>query len=151
MENKINKKELTNKLRNAIKNNKMKYNSRIFDLGDNIIAKKSRLGLTKNEYKINLFLYQNGVSVPEPLELIKPDNLFKRFFTNGIKDYFIIRKEINGEELSYFESRIIHEKYSKELDKSRSLGLTPVDYGPNNAIFNNKEQKIYLIDFEAWR
>jgi len=148
------KKELTNKLRNAIKNKSNKYTSHIFELGDNLIAKKSRLGRTKNEYKINKFLYENEISVPEPLELIKPDNLFRRYFPGGIKNCFLIRKDISGEGLSYLNINLqpkAFEKYTQELDKSRKLGLIPVDFGGNNGIFNFQEQKVYLIDFEAWK
>lgn len=111
----------------------------------------------KHEHEIHAELYRGGVQVP------KPEGIFNLHLEGRLDRLFgrrnfvlpsIVMQRIYGipsnspEVMPFFQN--VHDQFCEELEKVRRLGFVPgIDHG-SNILFDPKEQKLYLIDFESW-
>lgn len=98
------------------------------------------------QFYIQQQLFNGGIRVPEPLEIIfvKDRGLEKRSMIME----FIEGKSIN--DLGIIRKIIAKELYRAELEKAVLLGFIPQDSEDlQNAIYS-KRNGMYLIDFEGW-
>lgn len=131
---------------------------RVYETGG-LIIKASISGdeITEREYKLGRFLFRNGVHVPEMYNLVR--------CRRGTEErLYIIMQKIEGIHIiEKNETRKIEnipavkeggaiKKLRREIKKVLRLGIYPADSDwCENSIFNPKERKVYLIDFEGYR
>lgn len=98
------------------------------------------------QFYIQQQLFNRGIKVPEPLEIItiKDRGLEKRSMTME----FINGKSIP--DLGIIKRILAKELYTMELERAFSLGFIPQDHESlQNTIYSQKKG-LYLIDFEGW-
>lgn len=112
-----------------------------------VIAKRHTLELLKDEYKIQKFLYENGVNVPHPKGVFKVnlETILERPTLGFVMEYIK-----NGQLISKVEDsneRIKAERYAeRELKKAKALGVHRHKKDEKyNIMWDGK--KAYLIDF----
>ncbi len=109
----------------------------------------------KREYEICKRLYESGVTVPEPLGIFEVAlrGYFLDFFKPKIRRAFVMQY-IPGPTLNEImgTKRLQHAEglWKSEIERAVALGFKPHDIGPQNAIWNKKEDQVYLVDFEGW-
>ena len=129
----------------------------IYLVEDGIIGKRCRnKGRANNEYEIGKFLFENGVQVPNMFNLITPGSLMiRKSSKNSPKDWFILMERIKGKtikELAGIEKKEAIEQRKYELEKVLALNVHHPDSAyDDNSIYDAKQKKLYLIDFEHWR
>ena len=129
----------------------------IYLVEDGIIGKRCRnKGRAYNEYEIGKFLFENGVQVPKMFNLITPGTfIIRKSSKNSPKDWFILMERIKGKtikELTGIEKREAIEQRKSELEKVLALNVHHPDSAyDDNSIYDAKQKKLYLIDFEHWR
>ena len=151
----IDKYKLVLELKDSIKSGRIHKKRNIYLVGKDKIAKEIYdEDKAKNEYEMGIFLFNQGVNVPQMHCLIKP------FLFNPKISYpnsrFIIMEKINGIEYWHLDKKDKEKAlplYKKEIEKVLELGIYPWDSlcSDNNKIFDYENEKIYLIDFGGWR
>jgi hypothetical protein len=155
-ERKINLELLTEKLKNSLTEKKwlsIAY-PHIYLLESDLIAKGrylSNFTNLKNEYDLGIFLFEKRVKVPKMYCLIKIPSLK---YSDYEKD-FLIMQRIEGKvagSLSGEKKEEAIKQLKEGIEKVLELGIIPYDsFFCENSIFNEKEGKLYLIDFEKWK
>ncbi|MCH7646084.1 MAG: hypothetical protein IH788_02660 [Nitrospinae bacterium] len=129
----------------------------IYLVEDGIIGKRCRnKERAYNEYEIGKFLFENGVQVPKMFNLITPGSfMIRKSSKNSPKDWFILMERIKGKtikELAGIEKKEAIEQRKSELEKVLALNVHHPDSAyDDNSIYDAKQKKLYLIDFEHWR
>ena len=126
--------------------------ARLYRFEDKIIKvpKFAYAGHLTDEFKIQKQLFDEGIRVAKPYDLVEVLNNFPDFElkqNRGILMEFIDGPTLYdlNEELRDFACRI----YEDELSKCAGLGFKTIDTGSHNAIYH-PENGVYLIDFELW-
>jgi hypothetical protein len=144
------------KLRVAITESRtVKDHENIFLVQDGIIGKRCRNeGRAHNEYDIGKFLFSQGVQVPKMYKLVTPD-MIHGLSNNTSEDWFILMQKIKGEtikNLRGIDKKEAIRQRKMELEKVSGLNIRHSDSAyDDNAIFDVKGKKLYLLDFEHWR
>jgi hypothetical protein len=111
-----------------------------------------------HEQDICRVLYDNGVSVPEPIGVFK----FREFKDSWRKVPFFPRyfpgfvmQNIQGTQpfpkySSLEEQKMINQQHSEAVKKVNELGIIPIDLNFENALWVSEEQRLYLVDFGKW-
>jgi len=154
MKNGQNLSQLRRELRQSIRKEIILRSTRrnIYLVNDFVIGKLGCTNeLTKREYDIGKYLFENGINVPEMYGLIKLNPLWIRMNRRSLRytlsNLAILMQRIpEKSNLNRDEALVL---YHKELEKVSELDIYPRDCGLHNAIFNSEE--VYLIDFESWR
>jgi tRNA A-37 threonylcarbamoyl transferase component Bud32 len=133
----------------------VKDHENIFLVVDGVIGKRCRNeGRAHNEYDIGKFLFSQGVQVPKMHKLVTPD-MFNGLSSNASEDWFILMQKIKGEtikDLRGIDKKEAIRQRKIELEKVSSLNIRHSDSAyDDNAIFDVKRKKLYLLDFEHWR
>ena len=111
-----------------------------------------------HEYSIANLLYNNEISVPQPLDYKKiavPQSNSPFSQTNrGLHVPAFCMEHIDGEridKLPITTYRKAMELRSHEMDKVRDLGVLPHDCAhPGNTLWSQDQERVYLIDFTTW-
>ena len=129
----------------------------IYLVEDGIIGKRCRnKERAYNEYHIGRFLFENGVQVPKMYKLITQDPIVVHPSSNkSPKDWFILMQRIKGKtikDLTGTEKKEAIKQRKEELEKVLALNVHHPDSAyDDNSIFDVKQKKLFLIDFEHWR
>lgn len=108
---------------------------------------KSPEALARKEFEIGKNLFQNGVYVPEMINVFSFDNPIQ---------WVLVMERLQGANLTEFFGRKIpteiEKKRRKQIGKAKSLGYKPSNdsHANENAIYCPKEKRVYLIDFVDW-
>lgn len=146
--------------------NRMNYNRRwgvYYLAGEDLIAKKitdkEEGQRAWREYSMGNYLFERGIQVPKMHGVISPESLCKSCDVSRIglvrmDDWFLVMQKINGKELEFVSGADRDEaikQLKEEIAKVLKLGICPYDsLNDKNSIFDEKERKLYLIDFEQW-
>jgi RIO-like serine/threonine protein kinase len=136
----------------------------IYLIKEDLIAKRicgpEKEERARNEYNMGNFLFERGINVPQMYWLVNPQLLQECCIVpeknlHVCNSWFLIMQKINGRELGEIsgENRSEAVKQLKEqIAKVLELKIYPSDSIDNrsNSIFDEKERKLYLIDFEYW-
>lgn len=101
----------------------------------------------KHEYEVAKFLYENGVSVPQPFGVfnLKPPvrecRLFLLRFPAFVMEY------IPQSEIDFDERKFVVELIEMERKKAADLGVFLSDIHNGNSLYVHERQRVYLIDF----
>ncbi len=147
---------IVSELREAIKkNSRFEAWNNIYLINNGIIGKKYYYGeKAYTEYNMGTFLFKNDVQVPEMYRLVSPD-VPPYSHEIHINNWFVLMQRINGEDILCLERTEGEEglrQYKQEIGKVLALQIYPGDSSFYfNTIFDTKQGKLYLIDFEAWK
>ena len=126
-----------------------KNNSNIYLLSDGKIAKENLEHRAQNEFVMGNYLFEKGISVPKMYSLVSP------FPNEKYPVYYTIMQKIDGEivrDVQGEEKKEAIKQFREQITKVLEMNISPYDsFFGKNAIFNFKERKLYLIDFESWR
>lgn len=101
------------------------------------------------EYEIASILYDNKISVPEPIGIEEIVLFFDEKYPAFIMEYLPFP---SGAELIYPTSERALKQTQVELGKAIDIGFSPGGdcLNPNNYMYDAKKDRTYLIDFERW-
>jgi len=152
------RKELTQQLREAVKNRNYYSQRDIYFVNESTLGKKFKdKDNARHEFEIGKFAFDNGVQVPEPYELISPDLILRRLFDNyALKSWFILIERIKGVQINQINDEEIRKEALRQLETeiAKLFDLRIYPYGcvyPDKSLFDTTKKKLYLIDFEDWR
>lgn len=100
-----------------------------------------------HEFEIQSRLFENGVSVPQPYEILTA--VLSDRTVRAIKMKFISGKRASKVDWAKAREEELVRRFYEELNKARNLGFNPQDTDLANAIYST-DNKLYLIDFEFW-
>ena len=165
--------DIIRQLGNSVINNIVRSEQRhIYLVGENLIAKRRHQRVVEYECDMGNYLSENGVRVPKMHGVISSKLLQKLVDLSKVSepdlhtiscDWFLVMQRINGEDLKRGLDTIPKEdigevirQFKEQITKVLELGINPYDslgnegFEMRNAIFDEKERKLYLIDFEYW-
>jgi RIO-like serine/threonine protein kinase len=101
------------------------------------------------ESEIAFDLYEKGISIPRPIGIERILLYFKKAYPAFLMQYIPIP---SGVDLSYPNCQRALKAAQSELSKAVDEGFIPGDdcLNPNNYLYDEKNNKVYLIDFERW-
>lgn len=102
----------------------------------------------EQEFYIQQQLFNQGIKVPEPLELLI-------IHDRGLEKNSMIMEYIDGKyptkTIIPIEKKVILQKiYEREIRKCQKLGFKTFDEGLFNSVYSEK-RGLFLIDFEGWK
>ncbi len=126
-------------------------NSTVLALSQNYVAKVpvSPSYYLNHEYQIQLALYEAQLPVPRPL------GIFRFHQDKHLDEYGVglIMQRLHGtcgDQTSGKTREIVEDALEKQIGHCVKLGFEPFDPGLHNCIWNEQEEKLYLIDFDSW-
>lgn len=101
------------------------------------------------EFEIALGLYEKGIFVPRPIGAERLRLFFDKAYPTFVMQYLPF---CSGADLSYPNCERALRAAKSELSKAVDEGFIPGDdcLNPNNYLYDVKNDKVYLIDFERW-
>ena len=146
--------DLIDRLRNCLDENP---DGDIYVLGEVIAKRYSSRDDAEYVFDIGSYAYQHKIQVPEVIALHNLDissRVSRLLRLKPIKDWFLFMQRIEGKHINSLEGMDYSEalnQLKKQIEKLFDLRIHPIDATFNgNSIFNPKERKLYLIDFDAW-
>lgn len=95
-------------------------------------------------------LFNEGISVPEPLGVYSVNSFDKKFYDGLVMEEIVNYKHMK--ELKNCEKEYVKKIFNKEIEKAKDLYFTPAEDFDNgfNALWRSDIEKLYLIDFTWW-
>ncbi|MCA9487931.1 MAG: hypothetical protein KC516_03135 [Nanoarchaeota archaeon] len=106
--------------------------------------------LIENNYLIAKGLYDEGISVPEPIGL----RLVKNKLQHTLHPAFVMKETRRDFGLlNQPEREIVRKRVSDEIKKAEKLGFVPrfEDNARNNFTYDAETDKVYLIGLSTWK
>jgi tRNA A-37 threonylcarbamoyl transferase component Bud32 len=128
---------------------------KVYEIDDNYVIKVGKR--IDKEYRIAKELYEAGIPVPKPIGVF--DVEVEHSYGKVRVEKGFVMELVRNDMCRLEKEDKLRRRYKLELKKCRKLGFIPRDYywpecfggKRHNILYNEKQDKIYLIDFGAWR
>ena len=149
--------ELVAKLREAVATTKPIYLDIVYRVDETTVAKVFNFDYyAETEFRIGRRLFNEGLQVPEFYDMAEIEPV--RAPINCLKEWVVFMQHIKGNhipQISWWSNRKSRREavrqYKEQVKNVLDLGIHPQDAEwHQNSLFNEEEQKLYLIDFAFW-